>query len=497
MEQSDREVRRSADGITRRTMLTAAVATVVAVGFDPIGGRWVSAEAAASGPSFHNVPPLDGTLHLDSATRHDDARDNGKIIERVPSAVLRPGSATDIAKMIRFCRKLGIRVATRGQAHSTYGQGLVGGLLIDSRSLRTIHSISADSVDVDAGVLWQELLLAAAEHGLTPPVLTRYTGLSVGGTLSVGGIGVSNTHGAQIDLVRELEVVTGEGRMQRCSPHHSRDLFEAMLGGLGQCGVITRARLSLKPAQPMARSYALSYSDNAAFFRDLRTLLSRGELDGVIGLWGLQPTGTVCQLNAVAFFDPAAPPNNEHLLRGLSQPPTSAVATDAGYLDWAQVADRALAQLRLKIDWDELVKPYFAVWLDDRAIEHYVGEIVSGLTAADLGTGGIILWPQRRSSLTRPFLRVPTGSEWVYMFSVLTTSARPGPDPAFAEAMLARNRRWFDRVRDSGGTQYPIGSIAFDHADWAAQYGDLWPEFQRRKRRYDPDNILTPGPGIF
>jgi len=497
MEHSDRDVRRGADGISRRTMLSAAAASVVAIGFDPLGGRWVSAAAAAGRPSLRNVPPLDGTLHLDSATRHDDARDNGKIIERVPSAVLRPGSATDIAKMIRFCRELGIQVATRGQAHSTYGQGLVGGLLIESRSLRTIHSISEDGADVDAGVLWQELLLAAGEHGLTPPVLTRFTGLSVGGTLSVGGVGVRNIHGAQIDLVRELEVVTGEGRVQRCSAHHNRRLFEAMLGGLGQCGVITRAWLSLEPAQPMARSYALSYSNNAELFRDLRTLLTRGELDGVIGLWGLGPTGMVCRLDAVVFFDPAAPPNDAHLLRGLSQPSASAVATDASYLDWAQQADRALAQLRLKIDWDDLVKPYFAVWLDDNAIEEYVAELVPSLTAADLGTGGLILWPQRRSGLTRPFLRVPTGAEWVYMFSVLTTSAQPGADPAFAEAMLARNRRWFDRARNSGGTQYPIGSIEFDHADWATQYGDLWPEFRRRKRTYDPDGILTPGPGIF
>jgi len=152
MEHSDRHVRRGGAGVSGRTMLSAAVVSVMAVGFDPVGGRWVSSAAAASGPSFHNVPPLDGTRLLDSATRHEDARDNGKIIERVPSAVLRPGSATDIATMIRFCRKLGIQVATRGQAHSTQGQDLVGGLHIESRSLRTSHSISTDSTEVDARV---------------------------------------------------------------------------------------------------------------------------------------------------------------------------------------------------------------------------------------------------------------------------------------------------------------------------------------------------------
>jgi cytokinin dehydrogenase len=48
-----------------------------------------------------------------------------------------------------------------------------------------------------------------------------------------------------------------------------------------------------------------------------------------------------------------------------------------------------------------------------------------------------------------------------------------------------------------GATRYPIGSIEFMQGDWIRQYGDLWPELVERKQRYDPDNILTPGPGIF
>ena len=39
--------------------------------------------------------------------------------------------------------------------------------------------------------------------------------------------------------------------------------------------------------------------------------------------------------------------------------------------------------------------------------------------------------------------------------------------------------------------------IEFSRRDWQRQYGDEWEEFAERKRRFDPDNILTPGPGIF
>jgi FAD/FMN-containing dehydrogenase len=32
---------------------------------------------------------------------------------------------------------------------------------------------------------------------------------------------------------------------------------------------------------------------------------------------------------------------------------------------------------------------------------------------------------------------------------------------------------------------------------WVRQYGDAWAPLTALKRRYDPDGILTPGPGIL
>ena len=37
----------------------------------------------------------------------------------------------------------------------------------------------------------------------------------------------------------------------------------------------------------------------------------------------------------------------------------------------------------------------------------------------------------------------------------------------------------------------------FDRNDWVHHFGEVWPELVRRKRLYDPDTVLTPGPGIF
>jgi FAD/FMN-containing dehydrogenase len=277
-------------------------------GFDPVSRRWVTQAEASECGTFADAPSLDGTLHLDDATRRADSRDQGNLIERQPCAVLRPGSVEDIQKMIAFCRHHRIKVAARGQAHTTHGQGLVRGMIIENRSLNRIHSIGPEGADVDAGVLWRELIEAAYEQGLTPPAITGYTKLSIAGTLSVGGVGAISTTraGAQVDRVGALEVVTGTGARRLCSPTQNPQLFEVLLGGLGQCGVITRAHVDLVPAKQMARTYNLDYTDNTTFFRDFRTLLYRGELDAVYNLWFPFGTSLVYQIQATVFFVPAS-----------------------------------------------------------------------------------------------------------------------------------------------------------------------------------------------
>src|SRR5918992_1039110 len=113
------------------------------------------------------------------------------------------------------------------------------GVVIDMSTLNQIHSITPDRAVVDAGVVWRDLLLVTTPAGLTPPVLTDYTRLTVGGTLSVGGVsGRSYRHGAQVDNVLELQVVTGEGQLLTCSATENQRLFEAALAGLGLCAVI-------------------------------------------------------------------------------------------------------------------------------------------------------------------------------------------------------------------------------------------------------------------
>ena len=488
--------------INRRTFLTGAGAAAAIVGFDPMRRQWVTAADAADAPAFADIPPLDGTLVLDAAARQAVAADQGNIVHRTPGAVLEPGSVRDISVMIRYCGRRDIPVSARGQGHHMFGYALSAGLVINNRSLSRIHSITPDGAEVDTGVLWRDLVTAAYEQKLRPPVLTGYTELTVGGTLSVGGVGglTGGLHtGLQVDHVRRLEVVTGTGRVEDCSPECGGDLFDAVLAGLGQCGVMTRATVDLVPAKEQARTYLLHYADSTTAFADFRTLLDRPGLDHVI--LACVPPGVAdfsYLINITVFYDLAAPPDDHRLLGGLHAAP---VIQDAGYLDFTFHGDTVIDHNRATLGWDRFVKPWFNVWLPDSTVEQYVSEVVATLTPEDVGTtGSVALFPYRRNRITRPLLRIPErdGSGWVYAFNMLTAANSADPRPGYIQDMLARNTRLLHRARDAfGGVFYPIGAVPLSHDDWRGHYGRKWRRFEADKNRFDPHHILARGVGIF
>lgn len=486
----------------RRGFLAGVASAAVVLGFDPIRGRWISEAEAKNCGSFADTPELDGELFFDAQTRAEMSTDQGNVYQQMPIAVLAPASSADVRKMVEFARCHGILVAMRGQGHHMGGFALTPGLVIDSRSLSTIHSIDVvgRTADVDAGVTWKQLLEATVPLGLRPPVLTGYAELSVGGVLAVGGTSGSYDEGTKVEHARELTVVTGQGNELECSDTQRPQLFEAVLGGLGQCGLVTRAKIDLVPVPPNVRAFQLFYTDNAQYFSDLRILLNRGEVPYIFTLFFPTPTGWLYALNIGVFYHPDSPPDNAFLLRGLSQPHFLAVVTEFDFLSYALLVDTQVEVYRQTINWDDLIKPWIVSLLPDDVAEDYVGETMATLTAEDMGPGGfIVLFSMRRSTMTRLLPRVPDADlgDWVHNFGVLTTSATPGPDPDFTERMLLRNLELYDRAKDLGATRYPIGAVPFEPADWEEHFGDFWPEFEQRKHQYDPDGLLSPGPGIF
>lgn len=481
--------------ITRRAAVTALAVGAVVTGLDPVTRTWTTA-ASASGPP-EDLPPLDGELRVDGTARSAAADDFGHMVRREPVAVLFPGSVSDIAAMLRYCRERGLAAAPRGQGHATQGQAQVErGLVIDMSTLRGVQ-VNGDRVVVQAGARWSQVLKATLPHGLTPPVLTDYLELSVGGTLSAGGLGgATHRHGAQVDTVRELEVVTGAGERVVCSPGRRAGLFHAALAGLGQCAVITRATLRLVPAPSAVRRYALYYPTLAALTADQRRVVRDARFDYVEGQIQPAPDGSGAWrylLEAVAFHGGSTPPDDRALLAGLSYEHGTQEIADLPYFDFLDRLAPAVEFLRSTGEWAR-PHPWLNVFVPDRAVDTLVSSVVAGLEPADIGSSGVVLlYPVRRSLLRAPLLRAPDG-ELVFLFTLLKTASPGAAEPA---AMVAANRALYERVRAAGGTQYPVGSIPMRQEDWRRHFGRAWRPLAAARRRYDPDGVLTPGQGIF
>lgn len=471
--------------------MTGLLTSAVIVGFDPRGRSWIS-EAQAAPPGMIHLPSLAGQLVVDAASRAEAAQDFGHIVSRTPVAVLRPGNATDIVKLIDYANRHGIKVAGRGEAHSTDGQAqALGGVVIDMRELAAIGAPTADGVWVQAGATWRAVLAATTAAGLTPPVFTDYTDTTVGGTLSVGGIGgASHRHGLQIDNVLALEVVTGDGRFLTCSPTQRPLLFRSILGGLGQFAIIVRAKLKLAPAPTNVRVYRLVYTDVQDFV-DAETICALDErfhyLEGQLA--PAETGGYTYTLEAAAYYTAGSPPDDAALLAGLTP---SAAIEEATYVAWITRIDPTVAFLKSVGAWD-LPHPWFDVFLPGSVAADYVGGVAATLTAEQTGNGPILFYAFRRDKLTSLSFQAPS-EEVVFLFDILRFSA---PVPAIVDQRIAENRALFEQARDIGGKRYPISSIPFSKQDWRAHFGEAWPLFALQKLRFDERNVLTPGQGIF
>ncbi|TQD89167.1 hypothetical protein C1H46_025289 [Malus baccata] len=232
-------------------------------------------------PSLKTLP-LDG--HFNFHEVHHAARDFGNRYQFLPVAVLHPKTVSDIATIVRHVWDLGPRseltVAARGHGHSLQGQSQAHqGVVINMESLKVpqiqIPTGSSPYVDASGGELWINILSESLKYGLAPKSWTDYLHLTIGGTLSNAGIsGQAFRHGPQISNVHQLEVVTGKGEVVNCSEEQNEDLFHSVLGGLGQFGIITRARISLEAAPARVKWIRVLYSDFTAFTQDQEHLMS-------------------------------------------------------------------------------------------------------------------------------------------------------------------------------------------------------------------------------
>jgi cytokinin dehydrogenase len=471
---------------SRRTFVKTLAASAVVIGFSPAHRMWVTQAHAEGRSDFSALPRLDGTLCLDDAALDGASGDFGRLVQERPLAVLKPGSVHDIRRILRFAGQHRLRVAVRGRAHSVYGQALIEhGIVIDMSTLATVHHVGKDRAVVDAGCSWSDVLNATLLDGLTPPVLPDYLGLSVGGTLSIGGISPTTfQYGAQIDNVIRLQVVTGEGRILWCSATERRDLFETTLAGQGQCAIVVRAVVRLIPAPASVRVFSLRYADVATALADAERLTDERRFSGVVLFSAPTANGLVFILVATCYYSFPDVPDHGTLLDGLQHVPGGVQISDLAYLQYAD---------RVRGPFPALPHPALSLIVPGSTGTAFIERALARLTPDDLGafnTIQIFSWPT--SAFSRPLFRVPDERRCLG-FAIL----RFATTPAMQEQMLAGNRTLYDENQRLGGTIYPFSAVPLSADDWRTHYGRQWKPLLAAKRHFDPENLLASGPDVL
>lgn len=458
----------------------------------------VGSAAVQTAPALaEDIPPaLEGQVRCDESMRTAAADDFGHIVHERPSFLVQPRSPADIAAAIQWASAKGLHLTAQGQRHSVYGRAMArDGIVVVMSELRTLRDLQADRIVVDAGATWREVLATTLPHGLAPPVLTEYLDLSVGGTLAVGGVGSGTQHhGLQSDNALAMDVVTGTGHEVPCSARSQPELFDMVRAGLGQVAVIARATLKLVPAPPQVRRHLLFYPDLRSMLCDQRLLATDRRFDVVTGAILAAPAGGwIFRLDAAKYLETAAAPD-EAVLAGLSDDRSRRKASTLPYFNYLTRLSELETLLRDNGQWF-LPHPWLMTFIGDTRVEAVVGDTLARLRPADLGPfGQISLSAIPRQLITSPLARLPA-DDLCHAFNLVRIPATG--DAKEIARLIEGNRALYDRVRENGGTLYPVSALPMNREDWGRHFGAAFGRLSDAKRRFDPANILTPGYPIF
>jgi FAD/FMN-containing dehydrogenase len=192
---------------------------------------------------------ITGQVFVPGEPGYDQARQAWNLaVDQRPAVVVEAGSADDVVEAVRHARAHGTRIAPQGSGHGAGPlEPLDGVMLLRTSGMRRVSiDAAARTARAEAGALWQDVTVPAAQHGLAALAgsspMVGVTGYTLG-----GGLGwLARRYGLAATSVTAAELVTPDGNLVRADADHESDLFWAVRGG-GGVGVLTALEMTLYP----------------------------------------------------------------------------------------------------------------------------------------------------------------------------------------------------------------------------------------------------------
>ena len=415
-------------------------------------------------------------MSRDVEDREAHSCDFGGMIRRMPGAVATPDSVEDVSSIVRWAARERVRLVIRGGGHSQGGQSLTdGGVSLDTTRLDRVQPLGPELVRAEGGAQWIKVVDALRGTGWLPRVLADTTEVTVGGTLSAGGLGTSSyRYGLQIGQVEQLEVVTGTGERVRCSRGRNADLFDAVRGGQGQFGIITEAWIRLRGAGNRFRQYEFRYRDFDRFTNDFETIVEEGRFGHLRAESRIHDRQIV--LRAGAEYDEDL--DHGKMLERLGYD-TMAIVWDTAEVGQAGMYPRWGFRPTNYHPWRDWFLPWETLrtvldqpWLDPNDVPR----------APRSWTG---IYPIRTGAIDAPLFMHPAGERMI-SYSVLAVL----DDFRKANELAARLKEITRTLIALGGKSYLSGGVGFERKEWEEHYGEAFETGTRWKREFDPNQVF-------
>ncbi|MBP2325010.1 FAD/FMN-containing dehydrogenase [Kibdelosporangium banguiense] len=163
---------------------------------------------------------------------------------REPDVVVGATGPNDVRAAVRFAVDNSLPVAVQGTGHAF--STLRGGLLVNTSRMNAIEVHPRKrTVRFEAGVRWAQVVEATAPHGLAPLSGSAPNVGAMAYTLAGGMSLMGRKYGYAADHVRQIDVVTADGRYRHVTVDNDPDLFWALRGGRDNFGIATAAEVDL------------------------------------------------------------------------------------------------------------------------------------------------------------------------------------------------------------------------------------------------------------
>jgi FAD/FMN-containing dehydrogenase len=194
-----------------------------------------------------------GQVFVPGQAGYDQARQAWNLaVDQCPSLVVVAESAADVAQAVRCARAHGVRIAPQGTGHGAAPlEPLDGAMLLRTMRMRHVDIDPATrTARAEAGAVWQDVIVPAAEHGLAA-LAGSSPNVGVTGYTLGGGLGwLARRYGLAANSVTAAELVTPGGDLIRADADHEPDPFWAVCGG-GGAGVVTALEMRLYPVREL------------------------------------------------------------------------------------------------------------------------------------------------------------------------------------------------------------------------------------------------------